>query len=80
MQLPMGVRDLLSEMKQAMDLFQLEKRTLFYSRQHQTKILVAWNQRLIVFCARGSFAATNWLADAKVRAGTLSGSAHCCAA
>lgn len=66
-QVPSSVRSLMGEMKQAMELLHLEKRTLFYSRRHETKILIAWNRRLILVSARGSFAATNFIADAKVR-------------
>jgi hypothetical protein len=55
-----------SKMHQALALFDLEKRTLFYDRRHETKVMVAWNKHLVFVCARGSFAAANWAADAKV--------------
>lgn len=36
--IPEVVRELLGEMEQAMGLFNLEKRHLFYDRQHETKV------------------------------------------
>lgn len=56
----------MGEVEEAMALFNLEKRHLFYDRQHETKVVVAWNSSTILVCVRGSIARANFVDDAKV--------------
>ena len=64
--LPASVLQLLSEVDEAMALFDLHKKRLFYDRERETKVVVAWRPDLILVCARGSAAARNFVEDAKV--------------
>jgi hypothetical protein len=64
--LPESVRVLMGEVEEAMALFALEKRHLFYDRQHETKVIVAWNFNTILVSARGTSAKANFIQDAKV--------------
>ena len=67
----------MGEIGEAMRLFHLERRHLFYDRERETKVLVAWNYHKIMICIRGSSAKANFVADAKVRAG-VTHAAGCC--
>ena len=64
--LPESVKTLLGEVEEAMALFSLERRHLFYDREHETKVVVAWNRSMILVCIRGSIATANFIDDAKV--------------
>ena len=58
---------LMGEVDEAMALFALEKRHLFYDRDRETKVVVAWNWHKVLVCIRGSAARSNFVEDAKVR-------------
>ena len=64
--LPASVLALLSDVDDAMALFDLEKKRLFYDRARETKVVVAWRADFVLICVRGSAAARNFLEDAKV--------------
>ena len=64
---PGSAQLLAAEIELGMALFGLEKRHLFYDRDLETKIVVAWNASEIVIAARGSATKSNFLEDAKVR-------------
>jgi hypothetical protein len=51
----------------AMGLWGLQHRRCFHNVKAQTKVLVAWNSRLIVLAARGTAQTANFIHDAKVR-------------
>jgi Lipase (class 3) len=60
------VRVLLGEVDEAMALLNLEKRHLFFDRDRETKVVVAWNWHKILVVIRGSYARANFVEDAKV--------------
>jgi hypothetical protein len=60
------VRVLLGEVDEAMVLLKLEKRHLFFDRDRETKVVVAWNWHKILVVIRGSYARANFIEDAKV--------------
>jgi hypothetical protein len=64
--IPEPVREVMGEVEEAMGLYGLEKRHLFYDRMLETKVAVAWNYSTILVCIRGSSARTNFLEDLKV--------------
>lgn len=65
--LPESAHMLNEQIGAAMALFALEKRALFYDRELETKIVVAWNGDTILLAARGTSNAANAWADLKVR-------------
>lgn len=65
--LPEEVCALLGEVAEAMSLYALEKRHLFYDRTCETKVVVAWNSETILVCVRGSSHRANFLQDLRVR-------------
>ena len=50
-----------------MRLFALEQYHVFYNRELETKVVVAWNRDLIIVCVRGTFGKVNLMDDLKVR-------------
>ena len=65
--LPESVKALVAEVDDAMALFSLEMRRLFYDPERETVVVVAWNRSTVVVCIRGSIAPQNFADDAKVR-------------
>ena len=65
--LPEEVTALLGEVAEAMSLYKLEQRHLFYDRTCETKVVVAWNRETILVCIRGSSHRVNFLQDLRVR-------------
>ena len=61
------MRALMSEMHEAMSLFQLDHRLMIYDRLRATKVVVAWSDHRILVAVRGSSARANFVEDAKVR-------------
>ena len=68
-----SVKDLVSEVDEAMALYNLEQRRLFYDRTTETKVVVAWSGTMIVLCVRGSSTRVNFWQDAKVTSFLFSG-------
>lgn len=50
----------------AMRLFGVQHRRLFYNKAAEAQVLVAWSASCVVLCARGSTHAANFVHDSKV--------------
>jgi hypothetical protein len=64
--MPATIREVLEDVDAAMQLFDLRHRQLFYDARHGTRILVGWNDAMVVVSARGTAERANFFQDAKV--------------